>query len=75
LEIIFAATERLNMTSEHMNQSDADFGSETVEEMASYGITCVQISQFVYGNYRYANLKDAIAEAKRHPEGRTNVER
>ena len=33
--------------------------------MARYGIKCVQISQFFYGNYHYTNLMDAIAEAKR----------
>jgi hypothetical protein len=55
------------MMPEHMNRSDADRGSEAVEEMAKYGITCTQISQFFYGGYRYTNLADAIAEAKRHP--------
>ena len=35
--------------------------------MAKYGITCSQISQFVYGDYRYTNLEDAIAEARRRP--------
>jgi hypothetical protein len=52
---------------EHTNRSDADLGSEAAEEMAKYGITCAQISQFFYGGYRYTNLADAIAEAKRHP--------
>jgi hypothetical protein len=53
---------------EHMNQSDVDLASssETVEEMAKYGIERAQISQFFYGGYRYTNLADAIAEAKRH---------
>jgi hypothetical protein len=55
------------MMPEQMNRSDADLGSEAVEEMAKYGITCTQISQFFYGGYRYTNLADAIAEAKRHP--------
>jgi hypothetical protein len=55
------------MMPEHTNRSDADLSSETVEEMTKYGITCVQISQFIYGGYRYTNLADAIAEAKRHP--------
>jgi hypothetical protein len=55
------------MMPEHTNRSDADLGSEAVEEMAKYGITCAQISQFFYGGYRYTNLADAIAEAKRHP--------
>jgi hypothetical protein len=56
------------MMPEHTNQSDADIGSEAVEEMAKYGIKCAQISQFFYGDYRYTNLADAIAEAKRHPQ-------
>jgi hypothetical protein len=55
------------MMSEHMNRSAADLGGEAIEEMAKYGITCSQISQFSYGGYRYTNLADAIAEAKRHP--------
>lgn len=55
------------MTSEHTNRSDANLDRKAVEEMAKYGITCSQISQFVYGDYRYTNLDDAIAEAKRHP--------
>ena len=32
---------------EHTNRSDADLGSEPVEEMAKYGITCAQISLFL----------------------------
>jgi hypothetical protein len=55
------------MTSEHKNESDTDLEGGAVEEMARYGITCTQISQFIYGDYRYTNLTDAIAEAKRHP--------
>lgn len=55
------------MTSEHINRSDANLDRKAVEEMAKYGITCSHISQFVYGDYRYTNLDDAIAEAKRHP--------
>jgi hypothetical protein len=60
------------MITEHEHRSDADLGREAVEEMAKYGITCTQISQFFYGGYRYTNLADAIAEAKRHP---TQVDR
>jgi hypothetical protein len=56
------------MVSKHMDQSGAGLGSEVVEEMAKYGIKCAQISQFFYGGYRYTNLADAIAEAKRHPQ-------
>jgi hypothetical protein len=64
---LFSTEERLNMIPQHTNRSDADLGSEAVEEMATYGIKCVQISQFSYGDYRYTNLADAVAEAKRHP--------
>jgi hypothetical protein len=55
------------MMPEQTSRSDADLGSEAVEEMAKYGITCAQFTQFFYGGYRYTNLADAIAEAKRHP--------
>jgi hypothetical protein len=63
------------MMSEDTNWNDAELHSEAVEQMARYGITCVQISQFRFGHYRYANLEDAIAEAKRHSQARTDVER
>lgn len=66
----FFAVERLNTVQEHTNRSDADLGSDAVEEMAKYGITCSQIDQFFYGDYRYTNLADAIAEAKRNPHAR-----
>jgi len=55
------------MTTEHKQWSDADLGSEAVEEMAKYGIISTQISEFFYGGYRYTNLADTIAEAKHHP--------
>ena len=38
------------------------------EEMAKYGIALVPVDYFHYGKFRYTNLKDAIAQAKRdHP--------
>jgi hypothetical protein len=45
----------------------ADLGSDAVEALAKHGITCVPVDNFRYGEYRYTNLQDAIAEAKRHP--------
>ena len=33
--------------------------------MAKYGITRVPIDYFHYGGFRYTNLKDAVAQAKR----------
>jgi hypothetical protein len=38
---------------------------EAAEEMAKYGITCVPVDYFHYGSFRYTNLEDAVAEAKR----------
>lgn len=38
------------------------------EAMARYGIVLVPVDYFHYGKFRYTNLKDAIAQAKRdHP--------
>ena len=34
-------------------------------ELRRYGITPVQLTVFDWGGYRYSNLKDAIAAAKR----------
>lgn len=32
-----------------------------------HGIRRVPAETFEYGGYRYTNVKDAVAEAKRHP--------
>jgi len=53
---------------QYTSSSDADLGGEALAEMAKYAIKCAQISQFFYGGYRYTNLADAIAEAKRRPD-------
>ena len=39
--------------------------SEQTKEMSEYGITRVPVDYFHYKGYRYTNLKDAIAQAKR----------
>jgi len=39
------------------------------EEMAKYGITRVPVDYFHYGDFRYTNLKDAVAQAKRPVHG------
>jgi hypothetical protein len=36
------------------------------EAMATLGIRCVPVDYFHYRNYRYTNLKDAVAQARRH---------
>ena len=35
------------------------------EQMTQYGITRTLVDSFHCGDYRYTNLKDAIAQAKR----------
>jgi hypothetical protein len=37
----------------------------TADEMAKYGITRVPVDYFHYREFRYTNLKDAVAQAKR----------
>lgn len=45
-------------------------------EMAKYGIARVSIDVFFYKEYRYTNLEDAIAQAKRqHPVNRGDARR
>jgi hypothetical protein len=51
------------------NETTGHPAIEAVESMAKYGITRVRIDNFCYGGFRYTNLDDAIAEAKRHPPG------
>jgi len=38
---------------------------ESSDELAEYGITRVAVDYFHYKDYRYTNLSDAIAQAKR----------
>ena len=47
------------------NESRPSISPESTEEMAKYGITRVPIDYFHYGKFRYTNLEDAVAEAKR----------
>ena len=39
--------------------------ADIADQMATYGITRVPVDYFHVGKYRYTNLDDAIAEAKR----------
>ncbi|WP_428407173.1 hypothetical protein [Hyphococcus sp.] len=34
-------------------------------EMEKYGIKCVRVDYFHIGGYRYTDIKDAVAQAKR----------
>lgn len=53
------------MTSADGKEASAAFSPEAAEEMAKYGITRVPVDYFHYGSFRYTNLEDAVAEAKR----------
>lgn len=61
--IWFCIGER-NMTSVGRESYPA-ISSEAAEEMARYDITRVPVDYFHYGDFRYTNLKDAVAQAKR----------
>ena len=50
------------MTSER-NKEESLFSAD--EAMATLGIRRVPVDYFHYRNYRYTNLKDAVAQAKR----------
>lgn len=53
------------MSADH-DKASPDLSSEAAKEMDKYGITCVPVDYYHYGKYRYTNLEDAVAEAKRH---------
>lgn len=42
---------------------------ETADEMAKYEITRVPVDYFHFREFRYTNLKDAVAQAKRVQSG------
>jgi hypothetical protein len=42
---------------------------DTETEMAKYGIKRVPLDYFHYRQFRYTNLEDAVAQAKRDNEG------
>jgi hypothetical protein len=40
-------------------------GQDSTDEMAMYGITRIPVDYFHFKEFRYSNLEDAIAQAKR----------
>jgi hypothetical protein len=52
------------MTSSQQREG-APVAPDIADLMATYGITRVPMDYFHVGKYRYSNLNDAIAEAKR----------
>lgn len=53
------------MTAATAEEAPKTADSEAEREMVKYGITRVPVDYFHLGNFRYTNLEDAIAEAKR----------
>ena len=54
------------MTSAEHQKSNLPDHPKPTEEMSEYGITRVPIDYVHCKDYRYTNLKDAIAQAKRN---------
>jgi len=53
-----------------VSQTDASviqpkIGKSESADMSKYGITKKSVDVFYFGDYRYTNLRDAVAEAKR----------
>ena len=46
-------------------ESKSEIGADDAEELAKLGITRVSVDYFHCGPYRYTNLKDAVAQARR----------
>ena len=53
------------MTSADQKQPVSTLSDEELDEMAKHGVTRTSVDVFHCGGYRYTNLKDAIAQAKR----------
>ena len=56
------------MTSAEHDDPDAGFSPAAVREMEMLGVKPVRAYHFLVGNYRYTNLEDAIAQAKRQKQ-------
>ncbi len=52
--------------------SDQLVHKSEADKAADYGITTSRITYYHYRAYRYSNLKDAIAEAKRDRDRRSD---
>lgn len=50
---------------EHHNQPAQPSDAQRAEQMATYGITCVPVDYFHFGEFRYTDLQNAVAQAKR----------
>jgi hypothetical protein len=54
-----------DMSSERQGELVSAFGQEAAGEMLKFGITRISVDHFHYKDFRYTNVKDAIAQAKR----------
>ena len=52
------------MTTQRTDETHQANTSDTKQEMAKYGITCVPVDYFHLADFRYTSLKDAVAQAK-----------
>jgi hypothetical protein len=53
------------MPSADQKEPNTALTPEATEEMEKLGITRVAVDYFYCGEFRYTNLKDAVAQAKR----------
>jgi len=53
------------MAPENLNKTDPATDPESIKLMEKHGIIRVPVDYFWLGEFRYTNLKDAIAQAKR----------
>ena len=53
------------MPAENHDQTLTTQNADDAKEMAKFGIKRTPVDYFYYGTYRYTDLKDAIAQARR----------
>lgn len=59
-----------DMEPQKINEARSESGLPATEaEMAKYGITRIPVDHFYYREFRYTNLRDAVAQAKRDGRG------
>ena len=56
------------MPSANRKEPDTALSPEATEEMKKFGITRVTVDYFHCGPFRYTNVKDAVAQAKRQQQ-------
>lgn len=59
------------MTSPELSQECQGADQGAVDEMVKYGITRSSVDYFHYKGFRYTNLEDALAQARRQQSDRS----